>query len=108
MAPGTGSGTSTKAFQTGFCQIWELPVVSRDTSGDSHSPLLSVVNVKGDYGDVVRLRYNTVHYLPVLKNYIKTIHTEIKTDRDRFVDFVYRKTIVKLHFRPVQHPLLLR
>lgn len=80
-------------------------IVQYQTVGDSYSPLLCVVNVKGDYGDVVSLRYNTVHYLPVLKNYIKSIHIEIKTDRNKYVDFVYGKTIVKLHFRPVQRSL---
>lgn len=69
---------------------------------DSYSPLLGVVNVKGDYGDVVSDRYNMIHYLPVLKNYIKTIQTEIKTDRNKHVNFVYGKTIVKLHFKPVR------
>ncbi|KAL3976500.1 interleukin 18 [Sarotherodon galilaeus] len=75
-------------------------IVQYQPVGDSYSPLLSVVNVKGDYGDVVSIRHNTVHYLRVSKKYIKTIRVEIKTDRDRFVDFVYGKTIVKLHFKP--------
>ena len=80
-------------------------IVQYQTVGDSFSPLLSVVNVKGDFGDVVSLRYNKVHYLPVSKKHIKTIHVEIKTDRNRYVNFVYGKTIVKLHFKPVQRSL---
>ena len=39
-----------------------MDIVQYQPVGDSHSPLLSVVNVKGDYGDVVSLRYNTIHY----------------------------------------------
>ena len=82
-------------------------IVQYQAVGDSYSPLLCVVNVKGDFGDVVSLRYNTVHYLPVSKNYIKNISIEIKTDRNKFVDFVFGKTIVKLHFKPVQRSLTL-
>lgn len=66
-------------------------IVQYQPVGDSYSPLLSVVNMKGDYGDVVSIRYHTVHYLRVSKKYIKIIHVEIKTDPDRFVDFVYGK-----------------
>lgn len=76
-------------------------IVQYQTVGDSYSPLLCVVNVKGDFGEVVSLRYNTVHYLPVSKKYIKTIHIEIKTDRNRHVGFTFGKTILKLHFKPV-------
>ena len=80
-------------------------IVQYQPVGDSYSPLLCVVNVKGDFGDVVSLRYNTVHYLPVSKNYIKNIRIEIKTDRNKHVDFVFGKTIVKLHFKPVRRSL---
>ncbi len=82
-------------------------IIQYQPIGDSYSPLLSVVNVKGGFGDVVSLRYNTVHYVRVSKSYIKTIHIEIKTDRNRCVDFVYGKAILKLHFKPAaaQHPV---
>lgn len=38
-------------------------IVQYQPVGDSYSPLLSVVNVKGNYGDVVSITYHTVHYL---------------------------------------------
>ena len=69
--------------------------------GDSYAPLLRVVDVKGSFGDVVNIRYHTVHYLPVSKGYIKSIQVEIKSDRNRCIDFVYGKTMLKLHFKPV-------
>ena len=67
-------------------------VVQYQAVGDGHSPLLGIVSVKSDFGDVESLRYNTVHYVPVSKNYIKTIHIEIKTGTDRYVNFVFGKT----------------
>ncbi|KAF7644713.1 hypothetical protein LDENG_00217150 [Lucifuga dentata] len=75
-------------------------IIQYQQVSDSHAPLLGVVNVRGDFGDVVSIRHNTIHYLRLLKNYIKSIHIEIKTDRNRCMDFVYGRSIVKLHFRP--------
>lgn len=77
-------------------------IVQYQAVGDSYSPLLGVVSVKSDFGEVVSLRYNTVHYVPLLKNYIKTIHIEIKKDTNKHVNFVFGKTIVKLHFKPAR------
>ncbi|KAI3353893.1 hypothetical protein L3Q82_005100 [Scortum barcoo] len=57
-------------------------IIQYQQVGDSYSPLLGV-NVKGDFGDVVNIRYHTVHYTPVSKAHIKSIHIEIKTDRNR-------------------------
>ncbi|KAF7645228.1 hypothetical protein LDENG_00208080 [Lucifuga dentata] len=74
-------------------------IIQYQQVGHSHATLLSVVTVKGDFGDVVSIRHNMIHYLRLSKNRIKSIHIEIKMDRNRCVDFVYGKSIVKLHFR---------
>ena len=80
-------------------------IIQYQAVGDSYSPLLGVVNVKGDFGDITNIRYHTLHYMPLSKNYIKNIRIEIKSDRNKPVDFVFGNTIVKLHFNPVQRSL---
>lgn len=63
------------------------------------NPFLGVVNIKDDFGDLVSIKYNTVHSLPVSKK-----HVEIKTGHDSCVNFVFGKTILKLHFKPTKPP----
>lgn len=54
-------------------------IIQYQAVGDSYSPLLCVVNVKGDFGDVTSLRYVMYRIVPVLENYIKNIHIEIES-----------------------------
>ncbi len=84
-----------------------MDIIQYQAVGNSYSPLLGTVKVSGDFEDMVNIRHHMIHYLPVFKNYIKSIRIEIKMDRNRCVDFVYGKSIVKLHFKPagLQSPL---
>lgn len=77
-------------------------IIQYQAVGDSYSPLLGTVKVSGDFGDMINVRTNPIHYKPVSKNYIKSIRIEIKTDYNQCVNFIYGKSIIKLHFRPVK------
>ena len=75
-----------------YCDICELQPV-----GDVLAPLLRVVNVQGNYSDVVDRIYDTPHYVPVLKKQFGSIEIEIKTDQNTPLALQYGKTLVKLH-----------
>ncbi len=82
-------------------------IIQYQAVGNSYSLLLGTFKVLGDFRDMVNIRHHMIHYLPVFKNYIKSIRIKIKMDRNRCVDFVFGKSIVKLHFKParLQSPL---
>lgn len=81
-------------------------IVEAQHVGDFLVPLLRIVKIGGQYGDVVTLSYNKLHYVPVNKQRIQNIHIELKTDLNHLIRFTYGKTICKLHFRPVTNSLL--
>lgn len=68
--------------------------------GDSIVPLLRIVPIEGQDGDIVTKTYDKPHYLPVSKSHIDIIKIELSDDSGKLIDFEYGKTIVKLHFRP--------
>lgn len=70
---------------------------------DAYAPLLSTVDVKGTFRDIITQHLNPAYYLLVAKQYIENIQIQIKTDQNRPVKFTYGKTIVTLHFRTVTH-----
>ncbi len=85
------------ALQAGLYNLYiYTDIIQYQMVGDNYS----TVRVTGDYGDMASIRYNTIHYLLLSKNHIKSIRIEIKMDLNRCVDFVFGKTIVKLHFKP--------
>lgn len=53
--------------------------------GDSFTPLLGVIDVKGSFGEIV------VHYLPLSRSYIKENSIDVKTDLNASVDFNFGK-----------------
>lgn len=79
-----------------YCDLVQPQVV-----GNILAPLLTVVNVDGDYMKIINRTYISPHYVPVLKNAFSSIEINIKTDLNEAVKFEFGKTIVKLHFRKV-------
>jgi hypothetical protein len=77
-----------------YCDICESQPV-----GDVLTPLLRIVNVQGNYGDIVDRIYDTPHYVPVLTKDVTSIEINIKNDLNQFIMFEYGKVVVKLHFR---------
>jgi hypothetical protein len=81
-----------------YCDILQPQIV-----GNTLAPLLGVVNVEGQYMQIVNRTYVAPHYIPVLKKCFNTIEINIKDDQNEFIKFGFGKTILKLHFKKVFH-----
>lgn len=81
-------------------------IVEAQHVGDYMVPLLRIVKMEGQYGDVVTLSYDRLHYVPVNKQLIQTLLIELKTDLNQLIRFTYGKTICKLHFRPITRSII--
>ena len=77
-----------------YCNLIESQIV-----GGSYVPLLRVVHVHGQYGDIVDRVYNSPHYVPILKKEFGQVEINIKSDTDHSIPFEFGKVVVKLHFR---------
>lgn len=77
-------------------------IVAPQIVGNVQAPLLQVVNVEGNYVDIINKVYIAPHYIPILKKSFNTIEINIRDDRNRPIAFEYGKTIVKLHFKRIQ------
>ena len=88
-------------IKAGFYHLYcYSDVVRHQLVGDTYAPLLRIADVRGTFGDIITQYFNLAYYMPVVKNHIESIHIEIKNDQNKPVNFVFGKTIVKLHFRP--------
>lgn len=89
-------------IKAGFYHLYcYSDVVTPQIVGDAYAPLLRTLRVQGDFGKMVTLTFNPAHYLPVSRKHIENIHIEIKSDQNVPVNFVYGKSVIRLHFRPV-------
>ncbi len=62
-------------------------------------PLLRIVPITGQHGEMVTTRFEHVQYIPVMSREFGTIETEIRDDTGRPVPFERGKVTVTLHFR---------
>lgn len=67
--------------------------------GDTVAPLLRVITVKGQDGDMIHEMFDRPHYVSLTRKNFQTIETVIRTHRGRLVSFDRGQLIVKLHFR---------
>ena len=67
--------------------------------GDKIVPLLRIVPITGQHGEMVTTRFEHVQYIPVMSREFRTIETEIRDDTGRPVPFERGKVTVTLHFR---------
>lgn len=74
-------------------------IVDSQIIGDSVAPLLRVITVKGNDGDMVHEMFDRPHYVTLVRKNFQTIETVIRTHAGRLVSFDRGKLIVKLHFR---------
>ncbi len=74
-------------------------VVAPQIVGDVQAPLLRVVNIKGQDGEIISSKYDRPYYLPVSQKEFQAIEIEIKAITGERVPFERGKVIVVLHFR---------
>lgn len=77
-----------------YCSLVEPRVV-----GDVEVPLLRIVPVQGNDGEVITKSYENVQYLPLLQKSFNTVEIDIKKDTGDKVPFERGKLVVTLHFR---------
>lgn len=74
-------------------------IVTPQIVGDVVAPLLRIVNVIGQDGEVVNAQYDRPHYLPVSRKSIDTLEIVIRTHTSELTPFERGRSYVKLHFR---------
>lgn len=74
-------------------------IVEPQIVGDTVAPLLRVVPVKGQDGEMIHELFDRPHYIPLARKSFQTIETVIRTHTGRLMSFERGKLIVKLHFR---------
>ncbi|GIX81302.1 uncharacterized transposon-derived protein F54H12.3 [Caerostris darwini] len=67
--------------------------------GHVEAPLLRVVRISGNDGDVINVLYDRPHYVPVIRQSFQTIEIEIRLNSGNLVPFERGKVIIVLHFR---------
>jgi len=67
--------------------------------GDSHVPLLRIVEVGGNYGETLHRLYSKPRYVPVQKKDFDSIEIDIRDDLGQNIPFEHGKLIATLHFR---------
>lgn len=77
-------------------------IVSPQVVGDVYAPLLRIVRVKGQDGEVISQYFERPQYLPVTQQTFQTINIEIRLNSGDFVPFEKGKVIIVLHFRMKQ------
>ena len=77
-----------------YCDLMEyIPV------GDTLAPLLRIVDVDGNQGEILHRRFDKPRYLPLQKKNFDTIELLIKDDIGKPIPFESGKVVVILHFR---------
>ncbi len=74
-------------------------VVEPQIVGDVLAPLLRVVRVRGQDGEMISEQYDRPHYLPVNRKMIETLEIVIRTHAGCLAPFERGRSYVKLHFR---------
>nr|DAC81379.1 TPA_asm: penton [Parasteatoda house spider adintovirus] len=74
-------------------------IIQPEMVGDVVAPLLRILTVKGEDGEMVHAQFDRPHYLPLSRKHIESIEIVIRTHSGRYVSFERGKLIVKLHFR---------
>lgn len=67
--------------------------------GDTMAPLLRIVEIKGQKGEMVHIQYDQPRYVPLRKKHFDSIEIDIRDDLGQNIPFDSGKLIVTLHFR---------
>lgn len=74
-------------------------IVEPQVVGNLFAPLLRIINVTGQDGDVICVQYDRPHYLPVSRKQFDTIQIHIRSHTGNLTPFERGRSYVKLHFR---------
>ena len=74
-------------------------IIENQFVGDVRVPLLRVVPVTSQYGDVCCIKYDKPYFVPLSRSTIQTIEVNLKDDTGNFISFEAGKSIVTLQFR---------
>ena len=77
-----------------YCDLVEPQIV-----GDLQAPLLKIVTVEGNDGEIKNIHYPRPFYLPVIRQHFQTVQIEIRLHSGNLVPFERGKVFVTLHFR---------
>lgn len=83
-----------------YCDLADYQAV-----GDSVAPLLRTVPIKGNSAfQMIVEKFDSPHYVKVIRNYIETVEVSLASDLGKNADFKVGKSLVKLHLRKVVMP----
>lgn len=85
-----------------YCDVLECVPV-----GDTLAPLLRIVEVTGQKGEMVHIQYDQPRYVPLQKKEFDSIEIDIRNDLGESISFDRGKLIVTLHFRKTTQPYFL-
>lgn len=74
-------------------------IVEPQIVGDVLAPLLRIVNVTGEDGEVICATFDRPHYLPVSRKSFDSLEIVIRTHLGQLTPFERGRSYVKLHFR---------
>jgi hypothetical protein len=77
-----------------YCDLLENQII-----GNVRAPLLRILPVQGQFGEIIDKDFVAKHYIPVLKKEFQTVHISIKDDTNKPIPFSFGKAVVKLHFK---------
>jgi len=98
--PGIWEGQYVVDTRRGFYAIYVYcDAIQPRVVGDTLSPLLQVLPIKGKHGDIIWLSYANVQYHPVKCTDISDIHIDIRTDSGENVAFERGKVVATLALR---------
>ena len=85
-----------------YCDVLECVSV-----GDTTAPLLPIVEVTGQKGEMVHIQYDRPRYVPLQKKDFDSIEIDIRDDLGEKISFDSGKLIVTLHFRKAKESYFL-
>lgn len=74
-------------------------VVEAQLVGDTRVPLLRIVNIEGEDGQIITRTFQNPFYMPVSRKFIERVQCNIKDDTNQLVPFESGKLIITLHFK---------
>ncbi len=85
-----------------YCDVLECVSV-----GDTLAPLLRIVEISGQRGEMIHIQYDQPRYVPLQKKEFDSIEIDIRDDLGENISFDSGKLIVTLHFRKAKESYFL-
>ena len=74
-------------------------LASMQRVGNIRAPLLKIVHLRGNYGEIIEESFSMREYINLQTNIFNSLSINVCTDTGRIIEFPYGKIIIKLHFR---------